>query len=149
MGAAAALVGLLFVAVSINLERIVSNPTLPARAASALILFIFPLVSGIWLLIPEQTAAVLGTELIVTGLIIGVPLIRLSRPTLRTEYERRSSWLITRGLPSVVVPLLIVLAGTTVIAESGVGLYWIPPAVVIAFFAGLGSAWVLLIEILR
>ncbi|MDQ4132206.1 MAG: hypothetical protein M3179_03145 [Actinomycetota bacterium] len=149
VGAAAALVGLLFVAVSINLERIVSYPNLPARAGAALIQFSFPLLLGIWLLIPQQTTAVLGAELIATGLVTGAILLLLSRRAFRAAQETRTSWLISRALPSVAVPVLAVLAGTTVIAEVGGGLYWLPAAVVIAILAGLSSAWVLLVEIWR
>jgi modulator of FtsH protease len=149
LGAAAALIGLLFVAVSINLERIVAQPTLLARAAAALTLFSFPLVVGIWMLIPEQSDVALGAELIGTGVVIGAVLVRLARPGLRSEQEPRLSWLISRALPGVVIPAVVILAGATVIAEAGGGLYWIPPAVVIAFLAGLTSAWVLLVEILR
>lgn len=147
VGAAAALVGLLFVAVSINLERIVAYPTLPARAGSALILFTLPLTLGIWVLVPEQPRAALGAELIGTGVVLGAMLVPLSRP--RSEEEPPPSWVLTRRLPAVVTPVLVVLAGTTVIAEAGGGLYWLPAAVLIAFFSGLSSAWVLLIEILR
>ncbi|MGH9277601.1 MAG: hypothetical protein ACRD12_05780 [Acidimicrobiales bacterium] len=149
VGAAAALVGLLFVAMSINLERIVSYPTLPARAGSALVLFSFPLVVGICLLIPDQATAALGAEFVAIGLIVGAVLLRLNRPALRAEQERRVSWLLGRLLPSIAIPILVLVAGATVLAEAGGGLYWIPAAVVLAFCAGLSSAWVLLVEILR
>jgi hypothetical protein len=37
----------------------------------------------------------------------------------------------------------------TLLAGSGGGLYWIAPAVALAFITGLAGAWVLLVEILR
>ena len=43
VGAAAVLSGLLFVAMSINIERIMAIVTLPARAAGTLVLFVIPL----------------------------------------------------------------------------------------------------------
>ena len=43
VGAAAVLSGLLFVAMSINIERIMAIVTLPARAAGRLVLFVIPL----------------------------------------------------------------------------------------------------------
>ena len=47
VGAAAALTGLLFVAVSLNIERILAAATLTGRSGSTLILFVIPLVVGI------------------------------------------------------------------------------------------------------
>jgi hypothetical protein len=46
VGAAAVLSGLLFVAMSINIERIMAIVTLPARAAGTLVLFVIPLMVG-------------------------------------------------------------------------------------------------------
>ena len=54
--AAATLTGLLFVAVSINLQRILSFPNLPPRAGQTLILFSTPLFSGLLLVIPGRAA---------------------------------------------------------------------------------------------
>jgi hypothetical protein len=53
-GAAAALSGLLFVAVSINLSRILAFSNLPARAAQTLIMLVTPLVVSLLVLIPAQ-----------------------------------------------------------------------------------------------
>jgi hypothetical protein len=54
VGAAAVLNGLLFVAMSINIERIMAIVTLPARAAGTLVLFVIPLMVGTWMLIPSS-----------------------------------------------------------------------------------------------
>ena len=62
VGAAAVLSGLLFVAMSINIERIMAIVTLPARAAGTLVLFVIPLMVGTWMLIPEQSTTLLGAE---------------------------------------------------------------------------------------
>jgi hypothetical protein len=43
IGAAAALAGLLFVAMSINIERILALPKLPSRAGGNVVLFVLPL----------------------------------------------------------------------------------------------------------
>ena len=74
VGAAAVLSGLLFVAMSINIERIMAIVTLPARAAGTLVLFVIPLMVGTWMLIPEQSTTLLGAELVVTGLLGGIVL---------------------------------------------------------------------------
>jgi modulator of FtsH protease len=66
VGAAAALTGLLFVAVSVNVERILAA-ALTSRSASTMIFFAIPLLVGTLLLVPEQSPGVLGLELIATG----------------------------------------------------------------------------------
>jgi hypothetical protein len=60
--AAATLTGLLFVAVSINLQRILQYPNLPGRAAQTLVMFSLPLVFSILMLVPGQPVAVLAGE---------------------------------------------------------------------------------------
>jgi hypothetical protein len=42
-----------------------------------------------------------------------------------------------------------VVAGVTLMAEAGGGIYWLFAAIVLAFLAGIGNAWVLLVEIVR
>jgi hypothetical protein len=149
VGAAAVLSGLLFVSISINIERIMGIASLPTRAAGALLLFVIPLLIGTWILIPEQSSTMLGVELIATGLLGGALLLGLHRPSRRAEEETWGAWLLGSYVPSIMVALLTVVGGITLIAERGGGLYWAAPAVVIALLTGLAGAWVLLVEILR
>ena len=67
VGSAAALTGLLFVAVSINIEQILAIGPLAGRALSTMILFVVPLVVGILILVPGQSVTALGLELIGTA----------------------------------------------------------------------------------
>jgi hypothetical protein len=80
------------------------------------------------MLIPEQSTTLLGAELVVTGLVDGIVLLRLHRPSRRVEQETRAAWLLGSYVPSVAVAVLTVLGGATLIAERGGGLYWIAPA---------------------
>ena len=148
VGAAAALAGLLFVAMSINIKRILAVPTLPSRAGGNLLLFVLPLLLGTWLLVPGQGTTVLGLEVLVTGLACGGLLLWLIRPSNRSG-EGTTFWLLGSLLPSVAITALTVAGGTTLIIGHGGGLYWLAPAVVVAFATGLAGAWVLLVEILR
>ena len=59
-GAAATLAGLIFVAVSINLSKILEYPGVPGRAAEALALLIGVLLSCTFGLAPNQPARVTG-----------------------------------------------------------------------------------------
>jgi hypothetical protein len=52
----ATLSGLVFVAVSINLNRILGHPSLPARAWQTLGLLVTPMLIGVLVLVPGQSS---------------------------------------------------------------------------------------------
>lgn len=146
---AATLVGLLFVAVSINLRRILEYPNLPGRAGQTLITFATALVVTLFVLVPGQGRTALGWELLITGLaILGVQLV-IDHRAGRSEYETHYSWLLTRVFPAIVGCGCVIIAGASLLAAGGGGLYWLVPAVLVSIVSGLSNAWVLLIEILR
>src|SRR3954469_16863204 len=147
-GAAAALLGLLFVAVSINLEQVLRIAWLPLRAGETLGVLVVLLATAVFVLVPGQSPTALGLELAGTGLVLigsdGALRIRRGRPP---------------GAParSIVVPAVIVActgvplvtAGATLVAGEGGGLYWTVPALLAGFAGAVFNAWVLLVEILR
>lgn len=67
LGASAALAGLLFVGVSINMTKILAYPTLPRRALRALIMLVTILIVSSLFLVPGQPIAQLGLEVLVIG----------------------------------------------------------------------------------
>jgi hypothetical protein len=84
-GTAGVLTGLVFVAVSINLQEIVSEPGsgLPGRAAEALILLVGVLMASILMLVPGQGSVMIGAEVPVValatwGCVVTIQLLRLS-----------------------------------------------------------------------
>ncbi len=147
--AAATLAGLLFVAVSINLARILEFPSLPARAGQTLMMFVTPLLTGVFLVVPGQLRAVLAAELIVTGLAIGSFQLVIDHRSVRAEQGTPVTWLVSRVFPAAVSCGCLVVAGTSLLVEGGGGLYWLVPSVLAAIVFGLVNAWVLLVEILR
>ena len=147
-GASAALAGLLFVAVSINLGRILEFHALPALAAAALVHLGTALFAALFLLIP-QPAAVLGAELAVEGLVVALVLLPMHLRWQPTEYETRLQLVGTRIVPSAAVPLLLLLAGIGVAQQVLGGLYLLAVAVVVSVLTALGYAWVLLVEVQR
>ena len=148
-GAAAALSGLLFVAVSINLSRILAFSNLPARAAQTLIMLVTPLVVSLLVLIPAQRPAALGIELLVGAVALAAALARLSRPSTRSVEEGMRGYVVGRIGPAVIIVGMLLVAGAALVAHAGGGLYWLVPAVLVAVLAGLGNAWVLLVEVQR
>src|SRR3954454_20459827 len=94
VGASAALTGLLFVAVSINIEQMLATGALSGRAGSTMILFVVPLAIGTLVLIPEQSSPALGLELVVLGVVVGAGLLRINRPAIPVDAELPSLWLL-------------------------------------------------------
>ncbi|MBE3002347.1 hypothetical protein IDM40_27150 [Nocardiopsis sp. HNM0947] len=149
IGASAALAGLLVVAVSINIQPILANDTLPRRVIVALVSLTTPLVFSVVLLIPETPASVVGSSLLAIGLVCGAILGLATWPSSRPTERTLAEWLIAPVMPAVLLSGSIVLAGVGVLTGSLGGLYWLPVAVIASVVGGLAQAWVLLIEILR
>jgi hypothetical protein len=148
-GASAALAGLVFVAVSINIERILSFPGLPERSLETLLFLVSVLLISVVGLVPGQGHVALGLELLIVAL--AVDAIVLRQPTIQVakgEVMRRS-WRAARwGLRAIAMgPFLI--GAVSILAEQGGGLYWVFAGIVLAIAASVANAWVLLVEILR
>jgi hypothetical protein len=147
LGAAAALTGLLFVAVSINLTRILQFPHLPARAAEALLALISVLGVTTFALVPRQSSAAYGVEIGATGLVTWA--IHTRYMIRSRKFDRQYVGFVSRFLGNQLPPLPFVIAGALLIAGRPAGVYWIVPGTLLSFAAGIFGAWVLLIEIQR
>ncbi|MBS1863105.1 MAG: hypothetical protein JSS68_15500 [Actinobacteria bacterium] len=148
-GASAALLGLLFVAVSINLERILSYRGLPERALETLLLLLAVLIVSICGLMPGQSHVAFGAEILgVASLMIAIS-VRL--PILSGDATGREAfqWKMSRwGLRAVsMVPLW--LAGLFEPLQVAGALYWLGAGICLAIAGAVASAWVLMVEILR
>jgi hypothetical protein len=147
-GASAALAGLVFVAVSINIERILKFPGLPERALETVLLLLAVLLASLIGLIPGQSATALGIELLLVGLLLAAVIAKLSTKSL-PEGSQPPSHVLGRLLLLVGGTVPFVLGGASLIAETGGGLYWITAGLILAIVGGVTNAWVLLVEILR
>jgi modulator of FtsH protease len=148
-GAAAALAGLLVVAVSINVREIVAAPNLTRRAGVALASLTAPLVIGLVVLIPSGSPAVLGSLVLVTGVFAGIALGPLVLPPRLSSQRTMVQWALGELAPTVLLVVPACLGGLGLATGALGGLYWLPVAVIAGILGGLGQAWVLLIEILR
>jgi modulator of FtsH protease len=144
VGGAAALTGLLFVAVSVNSAWFSSSATNRDRAGQALVLFIVPLVTAILLLIPGQSTTALGIEFAVFGVLVGRVLIALG-PDTSVEDEPRSMVIVDRLSPRVITTAGLIACGASLIIKDFGGLYWLAAVDVSALLAGLLNAWVFLL----
>jgi hypothetical protein len=152
-GAAAALAGLLFVAVSINLTAILKFASLPRRALETLLIMLAVVLLSIFVLVPGQDSTLLGLEILALGLgfllATLIPRLRLPREDAGRDAGQEA---VRRLVPLVAlvasfVPMVV--AGLSLLIGAGGGLYWLVPSLVFAFLTAITSAWVLLVEILR
>jgi hypothetical protein len=149
-GAAAALAGLLFVALSVNLERILRFPHLPAYAAASTATLILILLVSIAALIP-QGMGTLGEETFVFAMggwalqiLSAYREITTRRQSLRPPGEI-ALHIITGQMQ--VLPMMVGAIFLTSGRENG--LYWIAGGILAIFIFATLNAWVLLVEILR
>lgn len=147
-GAAAALAGLLFVAVSINLERILALPGVPERALQTLVLLLGVVVVSIAGLVPGQASHALGIELIVIAL-AQASILAATLPRALPPAGSPRSWAVSRVAVLLTGTLPLLVGGIELIAEAGGGLYWIAAGIAFAMIGAVANAWVLLVEILR
>jgi hypothetical protein len=147
-GASAALTGLVFVAVSINIERILKFEGLPERALETVLLLLSVVLVSIIGLIPGQSHVALGAELLGESLVFGAAIAVLSKRSLPRGSGPRS-WLVARHFLIAVGTLPLLVGGVSLLAEAGGGLYWTVAGIIFATGGGVANAWVLLVEILR
>ena len=148
-GSSAALAGLVFVAVSINLDRILTYPWLPDRVGETVVLLVAVLVESLLLLAPGQSRAALGAELMTIGAAAWAAVtathLRLRRhPTYTTQAQRR-----VRVVVGQLASLPALVAGVSLLVHAGGGLYWMFAGITLSVLAAASNAWVLLIEIAR
>ena len=154
VGASAALLGLVFVVISINLRDIVGSGPLVHRAGEAVVLLGGVLTVATVVLIPGQRKDVLSAELILLAGALLAVILFLQRDAVAQAVDPdrpappRASLAIRRVL-GLGTAVLIALAGITLAAEAGGGLYWLPAAILAAYAGSLTNAWILIIEILR
>ena len=149
VGASAALAGLVVVAISINLSRILGHARLPGRAAKALVTLVGAFVFASIGLVPNQPVALLGVEALVVGLVTFLVPLVIQSQSLRLDDGIPIAKKYTRLIMSLATSLPFVVAGTMLIMGSGVGLYWAATGIILSLTGGVFNAWVLLVEILR
>lgn len=146
-GASAALTGLLFVAVSINLEYILKYPQLPGRAAETLAFLMNVLLVATLGLIPDQRVELLGAEILVVACAIWLGVVAATLRTQAPDQWRSNYYFRAVAAQVATVPFLI--CGVSLLVGAGGGLYWLGLAVVSAFAVAITNAWVLMVEIRR
>jgi modulator of FtsH protease len=146
-GGAAALAGLLFVGLSLNLAEVLKYPGVPARAAATLVVTVAILLTAVFVATPGQDDRALAVELGVIGVVAAVftAIFGLQQKGSSPHPARAMTSMVLLGVPA----LLLIVGGVSLWSQSGGGLYWVTAAAATGFASATGNAWVLLVEIKR
>jgi hypothetical protein len=148
-GAAATLTGLIFVGISINLNRIIAIPKLPSRASQALILLVTVLVICALYLVPNQSGCLIGSEVLFIGAVIWTITFRIDLKILyKTDKQYKRQYLMNALFTQLSV-LPYIISGIMLLAKGYDGIYWVVPGIIFSFIKSVLDAWVLLVEINR
>jgi hypothetical protein len=150
--AAASLVGLLFVAVSIRIGVIAKSQELRNRAEQTLALFVTVLFISILLAIPDQSQRLLGVELVALALISGLGHLALDRfarvdPDTRDASAHAIALLLDAIAPNAFTSVLLLVAGLLLVFGVDAGLDVLVLPVLAGLAGGVTSAWLLLTKL--
>jgi modulator of FtsH protease len=149
LGAAAALGGLVFVGLSLNLKKILSYAWLPGRALLALMVLMAILIISSFMLMPGQSLNALGIEIAVVGVLLflvgsGMEVYALRKVNLQNQPAFIVNLVLLEfGILPFIVGSILLLLGI----EGG--FYWIAAGVIVSFIKAVTDAWVLLVEVNR
>ncbi len=146
-GSAGALVGLLFVAISIHAGRIAESADLRGRAAQTLVIFAALLLVGLLRSIPVQPEWVLGIELVILAVFVAFALIALDHLAQQSDSPRPVARTLQAINPSTLTAGGVAVAGVLMLCGVSWADFVLVPVVCAATIGGLASAWLLLIKL--
>jgi hypothetical protein len=146
-GAAGALIGALFVSVSIRIDVISASPDFRNRGAATLTLFGSVLVVAILLVIPDQHRWELGSELLVLAVVLGAALSWFNRRATAQPSAQPISRVLASVSPDSITTILLLVTGALLLAGVDDGAYVLVPAAIAAITGGVASAWLLLVRV--
>jgi hypothetical protein len=152
-GATAALSGLIFVGLSVNIRTVLAADKregqnfLTGRALEALAALLIVLVISLVGLVPAIPRGALATFILLTG--AGSAISPVRALVASRQASALDGPLLLRLVTAAGLTVTLLLAGVTFATGHGGGLYWLPAAFVLAITIAAVNAWVLLVEVLR
>lgn len=145
----AALLGLLFVSLSINLERILKTAGLTSRASETMLLLGAALIMSLLALMPDRSTGQLGIPVLVVGALAwGWPMLAQIRG-LRSGHHQPVTYEVGRFALRQLATVPVLVAGILLLTGAASGLDWLAVGLILCIVVSLVTAWVLLVEILR
>jgi hypothetical protein len=152
-GATAALSGLIFVGLSVNIKTVLEietregAPLLTGRGLEALVALLNVLVICIVGATPGINRGVLAAFILAVAMESAISPIRALMATRGQSEIRKST--VQRLVTASALTLMLIVAGVTLAAGHGGGLLWLPAVFVLSVFVAALNAWVLLVEVMR
>jgi uncharacterized membrane protein YiaA len=152
-GATAALSGLIFVGLSVNLasvlraDRQAGDNFLTGRGLEALVALLNVTVISIVGLTPTISRGALAAFILLVAAESAISPARAVRAARRGHDRRHSTAM--RILTAAALTVALLTCGVTLAAGSGGGLDWLPVAFVLAIFIAAVNGWILLVEVER
>ena len=155
-GAAAALTGLVVVALSMHAKVIMAHPLYRDRAFAAIVALMTQVFLAAAVLVPGQSSRALGVEVgLVAAFWLGrsiwaIPFIRSNTRRLRStayEYRRSASHWAMEWTWWIVWVLALVASSAQFLADTSDGFYPLAFAMVLMLGSQVWSAWVLVAEV--
>ena len=149
VGASAALGGLIIVAMSVNIARIITIPSMPSRAAATIGSLVLVVVVGAAALIPAQPPLALGLEVLFFSAIATVLAVDSIVKMVAVRAQVPAGMTFVKAAVEVVKVLPFLVGGVLLAVDAPGALYWIAAGILLVFVGSVINAWVLLVEILR
>jgi hypothetical protein len=149
-GASATLVGLVIVAVSVNIQRILEHPQLPSRGGATVGSLMLILTSSLLWLLP-QPKSILGVEILICSLLVWMLQLWSARHMIMAFLESRRPFCeMAVGVAASQIQVIpFVIGGFGLWLGHNSGVYWIAFGCISALALSVFNAWILLVEILR
>ncbi len=147
-GASAALAGLVIVAASVNIDKIIRARTLTARLGAAIASLVLALVASAVGLMPELDLTWYGTIVLVSTVAAGVFQVHATRVIMR-DPEPAQRGRLGKSVLGFLPVAGYVAAGVALIVGSSTGLVLAAAGCLLAIIAAILVSWVVLVEVLR
>lgn len=148
-GAAAALAGLIIVAMTVNIGTILQMAAMPSRAAATIGSLTLSVVVAVSSLIPGQALWLLGAETLLFSLGAAALAVEAARQIIRHRGEVAGPPIFGKVAVVLAQILPFLVGGLLLLAGVEAGLFWNAAGIVLVFIGSVLSAWILLVEILR
>jgi hypothetical protein len=146
----ATLAGLVIVAVSVNLQKILAYRQLPPRASSTVAVLMMVVVIGLAALVPQSSRAFAGEAFIASAITFAILLVCTREIVVAHLKDCRPIMELIAGLPGGHVATLAFMLGAGLLWNASSGsLYWIAAGIAVALVFAVLNAWVFLIEVMR
>lgn len=145
-GATAALAGLIFVAVSLNQEHIMSNRAFPSIAGNTLAMLVGSLILSVFVLTPDQPMTHLGVESLVLGACV---FVFVMTSIFLTSRAAGLAWRLLRFTIGAIATLPLVVGGAMLTSHNGSGMYLLMTQIICSVIVSVYWGWILLVEVRR